>query len=127
MPLRVLICDDHTIVREGLRSLIEREDDLSVIAEAANGRQAVDMTLQLKPDLVVMDISMPVINGITATRMIKEQNPQQKVLALSMETDRRFVVEVLKSGASGYLLKDAAFSELADAIRQVEEYWVNKQ
>lgn len=119
MKLKILLVDDHAIVREGLKSLIEKEEDLQVVAEAADGRQAVELALRHHPDLVVMDISMPEINGVVATRMIREKAPNIKVLALSMETDRRFVVEVLKSGASGYLLKDAAFGELATAIRRV--------
>jgi len=119
MSLRILIADDHTIVREGLRALIGKESGLEVVAEAANGRIALQQAHQYAPDVVVMDISMPEMNGIDATRLIVAELPDIKVLALSMETDRRFVVEILKSGATGYLLKDAAFSELATAIRSV--------
>lgn len=119
MSLRILIADDHTIVREGLRALIEREADFEVVAEAENGSVAVQRAHQFRPDLVVMDISMPEMNGIEATRRIVAELPGIHVLALSMEMDRRFVVEILKSGATGYLLKDAAFAELASAIRSV--------
>jgi DNA-binding NarL/FixJ family response regulator len=119
MALKILIADDHAIVREGLRALIDKETDMKVAAEAATGTEAVRLTRECSPDVVVMDISMPDMNGIDATRCITEQLSQVRVLALSMESDRRFVVEVLKAGASGYLLKDAAFKELADAIRIV--------
>ena len=119
MSLKILLVDDHTIVREGLRALIEKEDGMEVVAEAENGTSALKQALVCVPDLVLMDISMPQMNGIEATRRIVAGNPLIRILALSMETDRRFVVEVLKSGATGYLLKDAAFSELALAIRSV--------
>lgn len=119
MGLKILIADDHTIVREGLRALIEKEADLEVVAEADNGKRAVQLARQHQPHVVVMDISMPEMNGIEATRLIVTELPEVRILALSMETDRRFVVEILKSGATGYLLKDAAFSELATAIRTI--------
>jgi DNA-binding NarL/FixJ family response regulator len=119
MSLRVLIADDHTIVREGLRSLLEKEPDLVVVAEAGSGSAALQLAREHHPDVVLMDISMPDMNGIDATRMIRAEQSDARILALSMETDRRFVVEVLKAGATGYLLKDCAFTELATAIRTV--------
>lgn len=119
MGLKILIADDHAIVREGLRALIDKETDMKVAAEAATGTEAVRLARECSPDVIVMDISMPDMNGIDATRSITEELSQVRVLALSMESDRRFVVEALKAGASGYLLKDAAFKELADAIRIV--------
>jgi len=119
MSLRILIADDHTIVREGLRALVEKEADLTVVAEAGSGSAAVRLARQHRPDVVVMDISMPDMNGIDATRQLRAELPGVRILALSMETDRRFVVEVLKAGATGYLLKDCAFAELATAIRAV--------
>lgn len=119
MSIRILLADDHTIVREGLRSLLEKEEDMSVVAEAATGTAAVRQACDCSPDVVVMDISMPEMNGIEATRLITGKLNDVRVLALSMESDRRFVVEVLKSGARGYILKDAAYAELAQAIRSV--------
>ncbi|GAM11748.1 oxygen regulatory protein NreC [Geobacter sp. OR-1] len=119
MSIRLLLADDHAIFRDGLRALIDREMDMEVTGEAGNGIEAVRLAREQLPDLVVMDISMPEMNGIEATRKIRSEHPEIKVLALSMESDRRFIVEVLDSGASGYVLKDAPFTELADAIRIV--------
>jgi DNA-binding NarL/FixJ family response regulator len=119
MSLRILIVDDHTIVREGLRALIDKEADMLVVAEARTGAEAVLIAGNCSHDVVVMDISMPDMNGIDASRLIVQQCPGTRILALSMEADRRFVVEVLKAGASGYLLKDVVFAELASAIRTV--------
>ena len=119
MSLKILIADDHTIVREGLRSLLTKEPDLVVVAEAGSGSATLQLAREHHPDVILMDISMPDINGIDATRMIRAEQSDVHILALSMETDRRFVVEVLKAGATGYLLKDCAFAELATAIRAV--------
>lgn len=119
MKMKILIADDHAIVRQGLRALIDKEEDMMVSAEAGTGVEAIHMTRKERPDVIVMDISMPDMNGIDATRSIMAEFPEVKVLALSMESDRRFVVEVLKAGANGYVLKDAAFAELASAIRAV--------
>lgn len=117
MSIRIMIADDHEIVRNGLRSLIERELDMEVIAEADNGRNAVRIALELAPDAVIMDIAMPDLNGIEATRQIIAARPCIKVIALSMHADKRYVMEMLKAGASGYILKDNAYEELARAIR----------
>jgi len=119
MTMKILIADDHAVVRQGLSALIEKEEDMEVTAEAATGAEAIHLARECRPDVVVMDISMPDINGIDATRSITREMSQVRVLALSMESDRRFVVEVLKAGANGYVLKDSAFSELATAIRAV--------
>lgn len=119
MGMNVMIVDDHAIVRQGLRALIEKEPDMEVTVEAATGAEAIRLAREAGPDIIVMDISMPDINGIDATRSITKASPGMRVLALSMEADRRFVVEVLKAGANGYVLKDAAFAELATAIRAV--------
>jgi DNA-binding NarL/FixJ family response regulator len=117
--MKVLLADDHRIVREGLRSLLEGQPDLEVVAEASDGRQAVEMAKQLNPDVIVMDVAMPQLNGIEATRQVVADEPGMKVIALSMHSDRRFVSESLKAGASGYVLKDSAFEELISAIRAV--------
>jgi DNA-binding NarL/FixJ family response regulator len=106
-------------MREGLRTLIEKQSDMKVVAAAENGRVAVQLAQKLHPEVVVMDIGMPDLNGIEATRQILAHNPEVKVIALSMHSAKRFVVEMLKAGASGYLLKDCAFEELALAIRTV--------
>ena len=119
MGIRVVLADDHRIVRHGLRSLLEKERDIEVVAEAANGREAVHLARELRPDVVVMDLSMPDLNGIEATRQVLEEDPDAKVLALSMHSDKRFVAGVLSAGASGYLLKDCALDELVRAIRTV--------
>lgn len=119
MSIRIIIADDHKIVRNGLRSLIEKELDIEVIAEADNGRNAVRISQELAPDVVIMDIAMPDLNGIEATRQIIAALPNTKVIALSMHADKRYVMEMLKAGASGYILKDNAYEELASAIRTV--------
>lgn len=106
-------------MREGLRKLIEKQPDMEVVAEAENGRTAVQLAQKLFPEVVVMDIGMPDLNGIEATRQILANNPKVKVIALSMHSAKRFVVEMLKAGSSGYLLKDCAFEELALAIHTV--------
>ncbi len=121
MTTRVLLADDHKMIRQGLRALIEKEDGISVVAEAEDGRKAVELAAALKPAVVVMDVGMPKMNGIEATRRIIEANAAIKVLALSMHSDKRFVKEMFAAGASGYLLKDSAFNELVLAIRMVAE------
>lgn len=119
MSIKILIVDDHKIVREGLRTLLDKQTGMKVIGEAANGTAAVKIALELCPDIVIMDVTMPDLNGIEATRRIIAKNPKIKIIALSMHSDRRFMIEMLKNGASGYLLKDSAFDELAFAIKTV--------
>lgn len=119
MSIRVLIADDHKIMLAGLRSILEKQTDFEVVGEADNGRKAVQMAQEKKPDVVVMDVSMPDLNGIEATKQIIESLPETRVIALSMHSDKRFVMGMLRAGASGYLLKDCASQELANAIVQV--------
>jgi DNA-binding NarL/FixJ family response regulator len=117
MSIRIILADDHKIVRDGLRSLLEKHSDIEVVAEAHNGRTAVKQVHELSPDIVIMDISMSDLNGIEATYQIIAKSPNIKVLALSMHSDKRFVEGMLKAGASGFMLKDSAFTELVSAIR----------
>ena len=119
MSIRVLIADDHKIMLAGLRSILEKQTDFEVVGEADNGRKAVQMAQEKKPEVVVMDVSMPDLNGIEATMQIIESLPKTRVVALSMHSDKRFVMGMLRAGASGYLLKDCASQELANAIVQV--------
>ncbi|HOO89621.1 MAG TPA: response regulator transcription factor [Syntrophales bacterium] len=119
MNIKIILADDHKIVRDGLRTLIEKETGMEVVAEAEDGRSAVKMAKKLLPHIVIMDITMPDLNGIDATRAIFEETSGVKVIALSMHSDRRFVSGMLEAGASAYLLKDSAFEELATAIRAV--------
>ena len=119
MTIRIVLADDHKILRDGLRSLLEQQSDMQVVAEADNGRATVKLAQELNPDVVVMDIGMPDLNGIDATKQIVTKAPGVKVIALSMHSDKRFVQGMLSAGASGYLLKDSAFDELARAIQVV--------
>jgi len=116
---RVLLADDHKILRQGLRTLLEREKDIQIVGEADNGRSSVKLTGELAPDVVVMDVAMPDLNGIDATRRITEAEPRTRVLALSMHSDGRYVKGMLQAGARGYILKDCAAEELTHAIRTV--------
>jgi two-component system, NarL family, response regulator NreC len=111
-----LIADDHRIMREGLRSLLERSGDFECIAEADDGYQAVKLAIELRPDIVIMDIAMPNLNGIEATRQIKSELPEVEVVVLSMHATRNYVLQVLQAGASAYLLKDSAYEELSTAL-----------
>jgi len=119
MSIRILLADDHKITRQGLRSLLEKQPDMEVVAEAEEGRTAVRLVRELVPNVVIMDVTMPGLNGMEATRQIVGEFPNVKIIALSMHSDSLFVTEMLRSGASGYLLKDCAFEELERAIRTV--------
>jgi DNA-binding NarL/FixJ family response regulator len=119
MAVRILLADDHKIVRDGLRSLLEKQQGMEVVGEAENGRRALELAQQKKPDVVIMDVSMPDLNGIEATRQMLADQPRVRVIALSMHSDRRLVAGMLQAGASGFLLKYCAFDELARAINTV--------
>ena len=119
MKTRILLVDDHKILRDGICSLVKGYDDMEVVGEAADGRTAIRLVQELSPDVVIMDISMPDLNGIDATRKIIADYPNVKIIALSMHYDKQFVSEIFKAGASGYLIKDSAFDELEHAVRIV--------
>jgi len=119
MTIRIMLADDHKMIRDGLRSLIEQHRGMEVIGEAADGQNAVQAARKLSPDVVVIDIGMPELNGIEATRQITALKCRPRVIGLSMHADRRYVAQMLKAGASGYLLKDSAFEELVLAIETV--------
>lgn len=122
MPeIRVLICDDHAILRDGIRTLLERQDDIRVVGEAGNGREALARVAELNPDIVLMDVAMPEMDGIQATRLIKQQFPDVKVLILTQHDDREYVGSLLQAGASGYVLKRSGGHEVSLALRQVYE------
>jgi len=120
-PITILLAEDHMIVREGLRALLKLEADFEVVGEAENGRQAVALASTLCPDVVVMDIAMPLLNGLEATRQILKTTPSTKVLVLSAHSDDAYVEQVMALGASGYLIKQTAAHVLPDAIRQVHK------
>ena len=119
MSTSILLVDDHAIIRQGLCSLLEKQPDIEVIAEANNGRKALELVRQLMPDIVIMDVTMPGLNGIEATRQIYNQLPQVKVIALSIHSNRRFISDMLRAGAAGYILKECLFDELVQAIQAV--------
>jgi len=119
MAIKVILVDDHRILRDGLRTLLDKEAGMEVVGEAENGRKAVRLAGDLKPDVVILDITMSDLNGIDAARKIIAESSRIKVIALSMHSDRRFVKGMLQAGASAYLLKDCAFDELTHAIRMV--------
>lgn len=124
MPMKritILLVEDHTIVREGLRALLKREEDFEVVGEAANGRQAVALTAELCPEVVVMDIAMPLLNGLEATRQILQAAPATKMLILSAHSDDAYVTRVMSLGAAGYLIKQTASDVLPEAIRKVHK------
>jgi two-component system response regulator NreC len=119
--LRILLADDHTLIRQGLRKLIEVRPEWDVVAEAGNGRDAVRAALDLKPHVAILDIAMPLLNGIEATRQIVRRAPEVRVLVLSMYADEDYVTQVMKAGAAGYLLKDSADTDLMQAVSAVAE------
>ena len=121
MSIRIILADDHAIVRHGLSKLLQQEKDMEVIAQAQDGHSTVELTRELSPDMVIMDIGMPDLNGIEATRHIIRDFPQVKVIGLSMHSGQKFVSEMLRAGASGYLLKDCALEELTTAIKTVAD------
>ncbi len=119
MNIDVLLADDHKLVRKGLRALLEGQDGVRIVGEATDGREAVQMTASLAPDIVIMDIAMPVLNGIDATIQILERSPSSKVIILSMYSTSEYIFRSLKAGAQGYLLKETAGDDVAEAVKSV--------
>jgi len=119
--VRILLADDHTVMRAGLRLLLERHENFEVVGEAADGRQAVDIATELKPAVVVMDIAMPQLNGVEAARLILNRDPDTAIVMLSMHSDESYVLRSLKAGARAYLLKDSAEADLVSAIQAIIE------
>lgn len=117
--IRILLADDHTILRKGLRLVLEREADFSVIGEASTGREAIEVTERDKPNVIVMDIGMPILNGIEATKRISADHPRTGVVILSVHSDEGYILRALKAGARGYVLKDSAETDLIEAVRAV--------
>ena len=117
--IRILLVDDHAVLRAGLRALLNAEPDMEVVGEAANGREAVQQAEQLRPDVIVMDLSMPVMGGLDATRQINEKGLQTRVLVLTVHAEQQYLLPVLQAGGAGYVLKQAADTELIQAIRTV--------
>ena len=118
-PIRIVLADDHTILRNGLRLLLERHSGLVVVGEASNGREAVDMVLQQPPDVVILDIAMPILNGIEAAKRISASQSKAAVIILSVHSDESYILRALRAGARGYLLKDSAEADLIQAVRSV--------
>lgn len=118
---KVLLVDDHTIVRQGLKALLGFQDGIEVVGEAEDGRQAIEKAKELVPDIIVIDITMPNLNGIEATRQLKKINPEMKVLVLTVHDNEEYIHQVLQAGASGYLLKESAVSDLVSAINAVKK------
>jgi len=120
-PIRILLADDHSVVRHGFRRILEAQEDMEVVGEVSNGREAVEQADALQPDLIIMDVTMPELNGIEATRRIADSAPRTRVLALSMHRDAVYVREILRAGARGYLLKDSSEADLIAAVRAVAQ------
>jgi len=120
-PLRLLLADDHTVVRQGLRKVLEERPDWEVVAEAGDGREAIRLAEQHKPDVAVIDAAMPLLNGVEATRQITKRAPDTRILILSMYDDEAYVAQALKAGATGYLLKDSADVNLLQAVSDVSQ------
>lgn len=121
MPIKVLIADDHQLFREGLEHLISNNSDIEIIAQASNGREAVDLAREYKPNVVLMDVGMPEINGIEATKILKKSNPEIKIIALSMHSDKQYIKGMLEAGAAGYLLKNTTVHQAIEAINIVHQ------
>ncbi len=119
MSIRIILAEDHKITREGLVNMLKEQPSMEVVGEAGNGREAIQLARELVPDLVIMDVTMPGLNGIDATRIITSMPKNIRVIALSMYSDKQFVQGMMQAGASGYLLKDCAFDELVHAVRSV--------
>jgi DNA-binding NarL/FixJ family response regulator len=119
MTVRILLADDHTVVRQGLRKILEERSDWEVVAEAADGREAVRLAEHCKPDVAILDVAMPRLNGIEATRQIARRLPSTRVLVLSMHQDEAYVAQILQAGASGYILKDSADVDLIQAVSEL--------
>ena len=117
--IRILLADDHAVVRQGFKMILAAQPDMEIVGEAGNGREALDLAGQLQPDVIVMDVAMPELNGIEATRRIADLSPRSRVLALSMHKDSVYVREILRAGARGYLLKDSISSDLLAAVRAI--------
>lgn len=117
--IKLILADDHKLMREGIKSLLEKHADLQIVGEAENGLDIIKLANEAVPDIIIMDISMPNLNGIEASRQIRAEHPEIKIIILTMHTDRRFIAEVIKAGCMGYLIKDCAFDELVNAIHSV--------
>lgn len=119
MAIKVLIVDDHQLFREGLTNLIGGSDEIDIIAQAENARQAIEMTSKLNPEVIIMDIGLPEINGIEATKILIKKHPDIKIIALSMHSDKHYIKGMLEAGASGYLLKNSTHTQVMDAVKSV--------
>ena len=121
MTIRILITDDHQLFREGIANLLAASPEIEIVGQAENGQQAIEKAKQLKPDIVIMDLSLPVINGVDATRILHKELPETKVLVLSMHADKNYIKEALEAGAFGYLFKDCTYDQLIEAINTVSQ------